>query len=57
LGLDVVTEDVTPSAYYRQTTYLGMLLSTTASQCPEALSFRNQNFGPTTRSSFSSSPD
>jgi hypothetical protein len=30
LGLDVVTEDVTQSAFYGQTTYMDMSLSTTA---------------------------
>jgi hypothetical protein len=35
LGLDVVTEDVTQSAFYGQTTYLDMSLPTTAGNLPQ----------------------
>jgi hypothetical protein len=34
LGLDVVTEDVTQSAFYGQATYLDMSISTTAGNFP-----------------------
>jgi hypothetical protein len=34
LGLDVVTEGVTQSAFYGQTTYLDMSLSSTAVNLP-----------------------
>jgi hypothetical protein len=41
LGLDVVIEDVKQSAFYSQTTYLDMSLSTTAENLPHnVLKFR-----------------